>query len=316
MRKKDARGLRGDGVKGGNTVDRQASIIVGCMRIAGKTEAEMNRFLHTALENGLNWFDHADIYGGGRSEEVFGAAFSADSSLRREDIIVQSKCGICQGYYDLSEEHIVRSVEDSLRRLRMEYLDVLLLHRPDALVEPEEVAEAFDRLTASGKVRAFGVSNHKPAQIELLRKYVRQELRYNQLQFSIPVSNMIASGLEVNMGTPGSVDHDGSVLDYCRKQDITIQAWSPFQMPAWKGPFLDAEEYRELNLVLRELAEAYRTTPTVIAAAWILRHPARMQLITGTSSGERLKEIKTAEGITLRREEWYRLYLAAGHPLP
>ena len=295
---------------------KKTSIIVGCMRIAGKTVEEMNRFLHTALDNGLNWFDHADIYGGGRSEELFGETFSADPSLRREDVILQSKCGICQGYYDLSKEHILRSVEDSLRRLRTEYLDVLLLHRPDALVEPEEVAEAFDCLSASGKVRVFGVSNHKPSQIELLRRFVRQELRYNQLQFSIPVSNMIASGMEVNMETPGSVDHDGSVLDYSRLHGMTIQAWSPFQMPAWKGPFIGAAEYPELNLALRELAEAYRTTPTVIAAAWVLRHPAQMQLITGTSSGERLKEIKAAEGIRLRREEWYRLYLAAGHPLP
>ena len=291
-------------------------IIVGSMRIAGKTKEEMNRFIHTALDLGLNWFDHADVYGGGRSESTFGDALASDPSIRREDLIIQTKCGILRGYYDLSEEHILTSVDKALQRLKTDYLDILLLHRPDALVEPEEVAYAVDRLRREGKVRAFGVSNHKPAQIELLKKYVRQELAFNQLQFSIPVSNMVASGMEVNMDTPGSVDHDNSVLDYCRLHDITIQAWSPFQMPAWKGAFIGAEEYAELNQALNELAETYSTTPTVIAAAWILRHPAGIQLITGTASEERLKEIKLAEGVTLTRPEWYKLYLAAGHPLP
>lgn len=284
--------------------------------MAHKTREEMNRFLHAAIDSGLSWFDHADIYGGGRCEELFGEAFASDRSLRREDVILQSKCGIGRGFYDLSKAHILASVDGSLRRLKTEYLDVLLLHRPDALVEPEEVAEAFECLAASGKVRAFGVSNHKSAQIALLKKYVRQELRFNQLQFSIPVSNMVANGLEVNMETPGSVDHDGSVLDYCRINGMVIQAWSPFQMPAGKGAFVGAAAYPELNQALRELAGAYHTTPTAIAAAWVLRHPAHMQLITGTASEARLAEIKEAESIALSREAWYRLYLAAGHPLP
>ena len=299
---------------------RPTSIVVGCMRLAGKTETEMDRFLHTAVENGMTFFDHADIYGGGRSEELFGAALAGDASLRREDLILQSKCGIRHnetgGFYDQSKEYILEAVDGILRRLRTDYLDVLLLHRPDTLVQPEEVAEAFDRLEAAGKVRAFGVSNHKPMQIELLKKCVRQPLLYDQLQFSLPVSNMVANGMEVNMETPGSVDHDGSVLDYCRLNDITIQAWSPFQMPAWKGPFIGAPEYPELNRALEEIAAAHGSTPTAVAAAWILRHPARMQLITGTASEERLLEIKSAESVALSREEWYRLYLAAGHPLP
>ncbi len=292
------------------------SVIIGCMRFSEKTASEMNSFIHTAFERGLNWYDHADIYGGGKSEEVFGLAMANDSSLKREDFIIQSKCGIRKGFYDFSKEYILASVDGILDRLRTEYLDVLLLHRPDALMEPEEVAEAFDLLEASGKVRAFGVSNHKPSQIELLKKYVRQPLEYNQLQFSIPVSNMIASGMEVNMETPGSADRDGSVLDYCRLNDITIQAWSPFQKPAWKGVFIGAEDYAELNEVMIELAGVYNTTPTVIAAAWILRHPAGIQLITGTASEARLLEIASASAIRLSREDWYRLYLAAGHPLP
>ncbi len=286
------------------------------MRLAGKTPGEMAQFIHAASDCGLNWYDHADIYGAGKSEEVFGEALSLDSSIRRDDLIIQSKCGIRKGCYDLSREHIIASVEGSLSRLKTDYLDILLLHRPDALVEPEEVATAFDELEESGKVRAFGVSNHKPSQIELLKKYVKQDLMYNQLQFSLAVSNMVANGMEVNMETAGSFDHDGSVLDYCRLHDITVQAWSPFQKPAWKGIFINDPEYPELNQVLSELAVTYDTTPTTLAAAWILRHPAGIQVITGTASEARLKEISSAEDVQLSREDWYRLYLAAGHILP
>ena len=291
-------------------------IIRVCMRMADLEQQKMNHFIHTSIELGANFFDHADIYGGGQSEEIFGKAMKMDSSLRREDMILQSKCGIRPGYYDFSKEYIIHSVDGILQRLQTEYLDILLLHRPDALVEPEEVAEAFCVLEKSGKVRSFGVSNHKPMQIELLQKYVSQPLLINQLQFSIPVSNMIANGMEVNMETSGAVDRDGSVLDYCRLKDITIQAWSPFQMSGWRGCFLGAKEYPELNRKLEELAEKYQVSTTTIATAWILRHPAGMQVIAGTTKEERLKEIVQACDITLSREEWYQLYLAAGHMLP
>ena len=203
-----------------------------------------------------------------------------------------------------------------LRRLNTDYLDMLLLHRPDALVEPEEVAEAFDILERSGKVRYFGVSNHKPAQVRLLKKAVRQPLVVNQLQLSLPFSSMISSGMEVNMATEGAVDRDDSVLDYCRLNDITIQAWSPFQAGAGKGPFIDNPEYPELNQVLQELADKYNSSKTGIAAAWIFRHPARFQLIAGSMRTARIEEIAKASEIVLTREEWYRLYLAAGHILP
>ena len=286
----------------GNQLRKVPSIAVGCMRLSEKSKEEMNHFIHSALEQGAYFFDHADIYGGGMSETVFGDAFSHDPSLKREDVFLQSKCGIRQGCYDLSKEYILEAVDGILKRLRTDYLDLLLLHRPDALVEPEEVAAAFDVLFDSGKVRHFGVSNHKPMQIALLQKYVRQPL--------------VANGMEVNMETPGSIDHDGSLLDYCRLHDITLQAWSPFQMPAWKGCFLGSDEYPELNQKLRELAEKYHVSDTTIAAAWILRHPANMQLITGTASESRLREIIAACDIALTRKEWYELYLAAGHPLP
>ena len=287
----------------GNTWNAPA-VVVGCMRLGELDSNSMNRYIHTAIENGANYFDHADIYAGGKSEEVFGEAFYTDASLQRKDLILQSKCGIRKGFYDLSKEYIVQSVNQSLKRLKTDYLDVLLLHRPDALAEPEEIAAAFDELEQSGKVRCFGVSNHKPMQIELLKKYVRQPILVNQLQFSIPVSNMVANGIEVNMETSGSIDHDGSVLDYSRLHDITIQAWSPFQMPDWKGCFLGNPDYAELNQEIGKLTRKYGVSDTTIAAAWILRHPAGMQLIAGTSSQTRLKEIIHACNINLTREEW------------
>ena len=300
----------------GSTGKKMPSIVVGCMRLAGKNCEEMQRFLHASLEHGAYFFDHADIYGGGQREAIFGEARAADASIKREDLFLQSKCGIRQGFFDFSKEHIVSSVDGILKRLQTDYLDALLLHRPDALMEPEEVAEAFEELHTKGKVRYFGVSNHKPMQIELLKRYVKQPLHINQLQFSLPVSNMVANGLEVNMTSDGAPDYDGSVLDYSRLNDMTIQAWSPFQMPNWQGCFIDSEKYPKLNEELQLLAEQYGVSKTTIATAWILRHPANMQVVTGTASEARLAEIMAAEKVNLTRQEWYRLYLAAGHILP
>ena len=297
--------------------DKYPQVISGCMRFADFDRDGMNRYIHSAMELGINFFDHADIYGGGKSEEIFGQAMKDDSSLKREDMILQSKCGIRPGIcYDLSKKYILTSVDNILKRLNTEYLDILLLHRPDALVEPEEVAAAFDELEKSGKVRTFGVSNHKPMQIELLKKYVKQPLLFNQMQFSIPVSNMVANGLEVNMTSNGAIDRDGSVLDYCRLNDMTIQAWSPFQMPEWKGCFLGADEYWQLNQEIRVLADRYQVSDMAIVTAWIIRHPAKMQVIAGTTNLDRLRQIVEGSNIELTREEWYKLYLAAGHMLP
>lgn len=300
----------------GTTGKKMPAIVVGCMRLADKNVGEMQSFLHTALEQGAYFFDHADIYGGGQSETIFGEAMAKEPSIKREELFLQSKCGIRQGFFDFSKEHIIGSVDGILKRLQTDYLDALLLHRPDALVEPEEVAEAFEELHTKGKVRYFGVSNHKPMQIELLKRYINQPLIINQLQFSIPVSNMVANGLEVNMTSDGAYERDGSVLDYSRLNDMTIQAWSPFQMPNWQGCFIDSEKYPQLNQVLQELAEQYGVSKTTIATAWILRHPAGMQVVTGTASEKRLAEIIRACEISLTRQEWYRLFLAAGHILP
>ena len=292
------------------------AIVVGCMRLGELDGRALGRFIHTALDSGANYFDHADIYGGGICEEHFGTALQSETGIRREDLVLQSKCGIRKGFYDSSKDHLLRSVDGILKRLKTDYLDVLLIHRPDALVEPEEVAAAFDELEQKGKVRRFGVSNHKPMQIELLKRTVRQPLLINQLQFSLPVSNMAANGMEVNMDTPGSADRDGSVLDYSRLNSMTIQAWSPFQTPNGGGCFLGDERYPELNRELDALAAQYGISTAAVAAAWILRHPAQMQLITGTARESRLQEIARASEIQLTREEWYRLYLSAGHILP
>lgn len=291
-------------------------IAAGCMRMDSLDERTAASFIDKALSLGVNFFEHANIYGGGLCETLFAKAVGMKPSVR-EKFILQSKCGIVPGkMYDFSKEHILSSVEDILKRLNTEYLDVLVLHRPDALVEPEEVAQAFNILKTSGKVNHFGVSNHKPSQIELLQKYIDEPLITNQLQFSITNSSMIESGMEVNMTTPGAVDRDGSVLDYCRLHDITIQTWSPFQYGFFEGVFLGNDKFPELNKVIDEIAEKYAVTNTTIAAAWILRHPAKMQLIAGTMNEKRLEEICAAADITLSREEWYRIYLAGGHILP
>jgi Predicted oxidoreductase len=290
-------------------------IAVGCMRINRLDKTEAERFIRAALEEGANFFDHADIYGGGACEELFADAIGMNDDVR-ETIILQSKCGIRQGMYDFSKQHILSSVDGILKRLKTDYLDVLLLHRPDALVEPEEVAEAFDRLESSGKVRHFGVSNHNPMQIQLLKKSVKQPIVANQLQLSITNATMISAGINVNMENDAAVNRDGSVLDFCRLHDITIQPWSPFQYGFFEGVFLGSDKFPELNRKLDEIAGRYGVSPTTIAIAWLLRHPARMQPVIGTMNIQRLKDCCRASEIELTREEWYEIYRAAGNRLP
>ncbi len=290
-------------------------VAVGCMRINSLEKQEAESFVQAALDEGANFFDHADIYGGGQCEEIFAEAVHMSPTVR-EKLILQSKCGIRQGQFDFSKEHILSSVDGILKRLNTEYLDVLLLHRPDALVEPEEVAEAFDQLESSGKVRHFGVSNQKPMQIELLKKYVKQPLVANQLQLSITNANMISNGVNVNMLIDESVDRDGSILDYCRLHDITIQPWSPFQYGFFEGVFLDNDKFPELNAEINKVAEAHGVSNTTIAIAWLLRHPANMQPVTGTTNIQRIKDCIKASEVKLSREEWYGIYRAAGNQLP
>jgi predicted oxidoreductase len=290
-------------------------VSVGCMRINSLEKNEAERFVQTALEQGANFFDHADIYGGGACEEIFADAIHMNADIR-EKIILQSKCGIRKGMFDFSKEHILHSVDGILKRLKTEYLDTLLLHRPDALMEPEEVAEAFDILEGSGKVRHFGVSNQNPMQIQLLQKFVKQPIVANQLQLSITNANMISNGLNVNMENDSAINRDGSVLDFCRLNDITIQPWSPFQYGFFEGVFLGNEKFPELNQKIDEIAAKYEVSNTTIAIAWLLRHPAKMQPVIGTMNVDRLKECCKASEITLTREEWYEIFRSAGNILP
>ncbi len=298
----------------GNTGEKVPNIVLGCMRLNGAKDPV--KVIETAVDHGMTYFDHADIYGNGECETLFAESL-AKTSIKRDDLFIQSKCGIVPGVmYDFSKEHIISAVEGSLKRLKTDHLDALLLHRPDTLMEPEEVAEAFDQLEKSGKVRYFGVSNQKPGQIELLKKYIRQPLIANQLQFGIMHTGMIDQGIHVNMSDRRAQDLDGEILEYSRLHDMTIQAWSPYQYGFFEGVFINNDKFPELNKVLSEMAEKYNTTPTGIAAAWILTHPAHMQMIAGTMNLGRIQEIAAASEIVLARKDWYQIYLAAGNDLP
>lgn len=292
-----------------------SEIALGCMRIAQMNIEEVESLVKTSMECGINFFDHADIYGKGKSEEIFGDVLLREPSLR-EKMIIQTKCGIRPGFYDFSKEHIVKSVEESLKKLKTDYVDSLLLHRPDTLMEPEEVAEAFSKLHKEGKVKYFGVSNHNPMQIELLNKYLNNKIVINQFQFSIMHTGIIDNGLNVNMKIDPSIDRDGSILEYCRLKDITIQAWSPFQYGFFEGVFLDNDKFPELNKKIDEIAKENRVSNTAIAIAWILRHPAKIQTIVGTTNKKRIQDIARASEIEITRQQWYEIYRAAGNKLP
>ena len=302
-----------------NGPQNASQIILGCMRMPALSTNEAANIIRTAYEEGINFFDHATCYGkDGEAETRFGDAFPL-SGIRREDVYIQSKCGILidEGEFNWTKETILKSVEDSLRRMKLDYLDALLLHRPDLLYEPEEIAETFDILEKSGKVRFFGVSNVPTMLLEVLRKYIRQPLVFDQLQFSLDQSQLLDQTLYVNnLTTDRSVDRDNGTLDYCRLHDITVQAWSPLQLGFFKGCFVDHPDYPELNRVLGELGEQYGVSKTAIAIAWILRHPAKIQPIVGTMNPEHLRDICGAAKADLSHNEWYRLYRASGKFLP
>ncbi len=289
-------------------------IALGCMRISNMSQQEVDALIQESLDAGINFFDHADIYGGGKCEEVFGKALKLNNL--RDKIIIQSKCGIRKGFFDFSKEYILSAVDGILKRLQIEQLDTLLLHRPDALMEPEEVAEAFALLSGSGKVKHFGVSNQNPLQMSLLQKFLNQRIIINQLQFSATNTTMIKAGLNVNMENEAAVNRDGGVLDYCRLKDITIQPWSPFQYGFFEGVFLGSDKFPQLNQKIDELSKKYGVTNSAMAIAWILRHPAMMQPVVGSTNSERIKQIARAADIVITREEWYEVYRAAGNILP
>ncbi|MBR6996672.1 MAG: aldo/keto reductase [Ruminococcus sp.] len=298
---------------------QNASVIIqGCMRMPALSKEDAAKAIRTAYDCGINFFDHATCYGNGEAEERFAEAFPL-TGIKREDIIIQSKCGLCfdRNEFDWTKENILSSVDDSLRRLKVEYLDALLLHRPDLLFDPEEVAEAFDTLEKTGKVRCFGVSNLMPMQIELLKKYVKQPLVFNQVQLSLEQSQLIDQALYMNNKTTEfSINRDGSALDYCRLHDITIQAWSPLQHGMFGGTFIDNADFPELNKALATIAEREGVSKAAVAIAWILRHPAKMQAIIGTMNPEHIKDTCDAVKVNLSHHDWYELYLASGKYLP
>lgn len=294
------------------------AIIQGCMRMPALNKEEAAEVIRTAYDCGINFFDHATCYGAGDAEIRFSEAFPL-TGLKREDIFIQSKCGLefDRNEFDWSRDNILNAVDGILERLKVEYLDTLLLHRPDVLFDPEEVAEAFDILEKAGKVKWFGVSNLVPMQIELLKKYVKQDLIINQVQLSLEQSQLIDQALYMNNKTTEfSINRDGNVLDYCRLKDITIQAWSPLQFGMFGGSFIDNPDFPELNKALAEIADREGVSKAAVAIAWILRHPAKMQAIIGSMNPEHIKDACDAVKVSLSHHDWYALYLAAGKFLP
>lgn len=302
----------------GNSYWETSAIALGIMRMAALTPAKAAAVLEAALESDINFIDSADMYGDGKSELVFAAAMK-EAGISRDQFFIQSKGGIVTGdekRYDFSKQHLLDSVDGILKRMEIDYLDSYLLHRPDPLMEPEEIAEAFDILQASGKVRHFGVSNFNPEQFQLLQSQVDQKLLINQLQFSIMHTGMIDYGMHTNMTDTRSFDHDGGILEFSRREGVTIQAWSPFQYGFFEGVFVDNDKFPELNELLDKLAKKYDTNKNAIATAWILRHPANMQVILGTMNPTRIKESAAGGDVTLTKQEWYDVYFAAGNDLP
>ncbi len=291
------------------------NLALGCMRLGKLTIEDAERLISYALDSGITLFDHADIYGNRKCEALFGEVLERNPSFR-EKMIIQSKCGIRKGYYDLSKEYIIKQVEESVRLLKCGYLDILLLHRPDALVDYDEVNEAFNYLYDKGLVREFGVSNMNPIQIELYNRKLDHKIKHNQVQLSIVHSHMISEGLFVNMNDEESAMRSGNLIEYSMLKDINLQAWSPL-MASWDdGTFIDNPKYVKLNKKLEEIAAKYNVAKNCIAVSWILRHPANILPIVGTTSIEHLKEMIKAKDIKLTREEWYSLFLASNHLLP
>lgn len=307
----------------GNTNFTSSAIALGIMRMNKLTVNAAKQVLETAHDTGINYIDSSDIYGHGKSEEIFGAAF-AKSSLKRDDFYIQSKTGIYENKnlnykttrYDFSKKHIISSVDGILTRMKIDYLDSLLLHRPDALMDPAEVAAAFDELQKEGKVRHFGVSNFNPMQVELLQAGLSQRLLINQLQISVMHTGPIDFNIHTNMTDARSIDHDRGILDYSRLHQMTVQAWSPFQYGQIEGNFIGNPKFPEVNEALQKLADQKGVSKNAIAAAWILRHPAVDQVIIGTMTPAHLIDSAKGADISLSAQEWYDIYLAAGNDLP
>lgn len=305
-------------IKFGERQKEVSEVVLGLMRISEMTVDQVEDLIESALAVGINAFDIADCYGHGKCEQVLGEVLKRRPDLR-EKMWIQSKCGIRMEeftYFDFSKEHILEAVDGILERLNVDYIDSLLLHRPDALMEPAEIAEAFDLLKSQGKVIDFGVSNQNPMMMALIQKDVNQPLVANQLQLSAAFTPSFDAGFHVNMKQEAGIVRDSSIFEYCRLHDVVIQAWSVLQFDYFGGVFLGSEKYPELNHVLNRLAEKYHVSPSAVAIAWVLRYPAKMQAVIGTTKKARVAEAAKAAEIQLTRKEWYEIYLAAGNDLP
>ncbi|MFD1125871.1 aldo/keto reductase family oxidoreductase [Lentilactobacillus raoultii] len=314
-------------VKIGGTHFEASAVALGIMRMAGMATADAAKTLKAAHEAGINYIDSADIYGEGGSEKTFKEALKA-SGIPRDDLYIQSKGGIILdpkrshdglvfgARYDFSKQHLIDAVDGILQRMGIDYLDAFLLHRPDPLMEADDIADAFDTLQREGKVRHFGVSNFNPQQVEMVQSWVSQRLLINQLQFNVVHSGMIREGMHVNMIDDASLDHDGGILEYSRRKHMTIQAWSPFNYGLFAGMYINDPKYPKLNKKLEELGEKYHASKNAIATAWILRHPAHVQVLLGTMNPEHIKDSAAGADIELTKQEWYNLYFAAGNDLP
>lgn len=305
-------------IKFGERQKEVSEVVLGLMRISEMTVDQVEDLIESALSVGINAFDIADCYGHGKCEQILGEVLKRRPDLR-EKMWIQSKCGIRMEeftYFDFSKEHILEAVDGILERLNVDYIDSLLLHRPDALMEPAEIAEAFDLLKSQGKVIDFGVSNQNPMMMALIQKDVNQPLVANQLQLSAAFTPSFDAGFHVNMKQEAGIVRDSSIFEYCRLHDVVIQAWSVLQFDYFGGVFLGSEKYPELNHVLNRLAEKYHVSPSAVAIAWVLRYPAKMQAVIGTTKKARVAEAAKAAEIQLTRKEWYEIYLAAGNDLP
>lgn len=305
-------------IKFGERQKEVSEVVLGLMRISEMTVDQVEDLIESALAVGINAFDIADCYGHGKCEQILGEVLKRRPDLR-EKMWIQSKCGIRMEeftYFDFSKEHILEAVDGILERLNVDYIDSLLLHRPDALMEPAEIAEAFDLLKSQGKVIDFGVSNQNPMMMALIQKDVNQPLVANQLQLSAAFTPSFDAGFHVNMKQEAGIVRDSSIFEYCRWHDVVIQAWSVLQFDYFGGVFLGSEKYPELNHVLNRLAEKYHVSPSAVAIAWVLRYPAKMQAVIGTTKKARVAEAAKAAEIQLTRKEWYEIYLAAGNDLP
>ncbi|MCP8615368.1 aldo/keto reductase [Salirhabdus salicampi] len=304
-------------------------MVLGCMGFGGSWDnspftedhvLQVEQAIDAALSIGITMFDHADIYRAGKAESVFGEVLKKRPELR-DEIILQSKCGIRfsddlgPGRYDFSKQHIMKSVDGILSRLGTDYIDILLLHRPDPLMEPDEVAHAFSKLKEEGKVRHFGVSNMNAAQMELIQSAIDEPLVANQIEMNLHKLDWVENGVLVNQQAGVNSNFPDRLLEYCQLENIQIQAWSPLAKGIFTGREIEnpTEAILQTRKLVEQFAEQKATTKEAIVLGWLMKHPAKIQPVIGTTNAERIKNCKDAVKVSemMTREEWYSLYVSS-----